>query len=407
MTTQGHTISQQEGTLLTRRRLERGQNSIDECKVFRMKDGRHCLRWKVRLWTGELKDCTTKGNYSKTEIKERARARAEQLLRSSGHADWSVSSSMADYVCTVAIPAVEQSSKLRANSKASYTRMLRYYTEAVGNAAIGDAVQPSSVDACIKAIALDRSYDIACQVRKVASKWVMGELVRTGVIAYNPLRQFTVDIPTTKKRKKQKVVPTSDERSALVSWLASLTVSDLPARGHSKSEDKLEVVDLTLVQATAGFRLSELLTLTGEDVTTHGQSVTIHVRPERSKTHKGRDCLLLNDDAAERVRGRVRRLSEPSGLVFPSPGTGCTPWDRTGAARASKRLYRLASEQLGIESLKHCTSHVWRTVLNDEWRAAGVPTHERAAYLGHGEDINASNYTEHQTLSTLYGLAHH
>lgn len=389
---------------MTRRRLENGENSIDTCTPFQLKNGSWCLRWKVRLWNGELKDKKTEHAGTKTELREKARNECRAMLSASGHAQWRAGDSMAAYVREVTIPTVEQSGKLRRNSIDSYTRMLRYYAEEVGNAAIADAALPLSIDATIKRVALTRSPDIARQMKKVVSKHVFSELVRLGVLAYNPLKQFDVDIPQTRKRTCKKVIPSAVERSAFVDWLASLAVADLPARGHSKTEDRLEVVDLAIVQATAGFRIGEMLRITGADVTINGQDVTIHITPDVSKTSKPRDCLLLDPRAAERVRGRVRRLSEPSALVFPAPGTGCTQWDESMAGKASKRLYQLASEQLGIESLGQCTSHCWRTALNDEWRELGVPPHERAAYLGHSEDINRSNYTAHQTLSTLYSL---
>lgn len=59
-----------------------------------------------------------------------------------------------------------------------------------------------------------------------------------------------------------------------------------------------------------------------------------------------------------------------------------------------KALYRDVADALDIPLLREVSSHVWRATLNTEWMQRGVPDALRAAFLGHGEDVNRSSYTD-------------
>lgn len=394
-----------------RARLEPGHDTIDTCTCFKLKDGRNCLRWKIRLWNGKLLDRKTVGNYTNSELKQRARATAEKLRASSGAPrTWTPASVMADYVRQQVIPDMQADTKLRPNTVKNYTRHLGYYAEETSGLVIADAVRPTVLDATVQAIAAQHGYDVARQTEKLIRNRVLASLVHREVIAGNPLREYMVPLDLATKRKKQKVIPTHAEQQAFLSWLVTVKPEDMPTKGHSRSEDRMMVVDLTLVQATMGARIDELLRLTRDCVSTDEQgNVYVTVTEYVSKTHKERTCLLLDDRAAERLRARVTALEAPDALVFHAPGAPGRRWEESNAGRALKRFFKWAAVASGVPVIEHVRSHAWRTSLNDYWRdELGIPDHERAAYLGHTEGVNAKSYTGHMTLSTLYekGRAH-
>ena len=69
-------------------------------------------------------------------------------------------------------------------------------------------------------------------------------------------------------------------------------------------------------------------------------------------------------------------------------------WDENSARKAVRALYDETADDLDIPELRDVSSHVWRSMLNSEWINKGVPVEWRSAYLGHGEDINRSAYTD-------------
>ena len=92
-------------------------------------------------------------------------------------------------------PAVDETTKLKERSKKNYQKVLQYVASELEDYAIESAVRPRILEEAFRKIALEHGTATARQAVKVTSKYVMERLVRDEAILFNPLRDFTPDLP--------------------------------------------------------------------------------------------------------------------------------------------------------------------------------------------------------------------
>lgn len=393
-----------------------GENSIDRARITREENGSLSMQWFVRLPNGRLVRRTTRGKCSKGELRRRAHAKADELIAQSGQSGaWKGSSSMSDYIMREAIPGVETAddSVLRPRTKKSYLRVLSLVADALKGFRIADAVRPRTLEEALASIALSSGTATARQCAKTMSKYVLEPLVRDEVIAHNPLKSFKPRLPehrgTSKAVGGQALAP--DERERVIGYLLSVDPNDVepPKRGRYTVKDRRSlrrsVVEITLLQAATGLRINEARLLTLADMGEEGSVLSVTVKAEVSKTHRGRTIPVTDARVAERMRRRMEEVGDDAGaLLFPAPAASGSVWDLNNAEHAIKRLYRELADELDIPLLREVSTHVWRATLNTEWMQKGIPEVIRSAYFGHSPEVNRNYYTDTTSVSVLVGM---
>lgn len=387
--------------------LKPGEHTAGQIKPERQANGAYFGRFSLCLMDGKtvrLKvTAPTVG-----EWRTKAIAAAEEALRAAGSAGtWKPTSQMSQYIEQVSMPAV-QASALRDRSKAKYQHLLNILREEFRGYSIHDATRFRRLETVLKGIARERGAESGRNARNVLSKWVLQQLIRDEVITGNPLAGMSIDLGSVKKKAKSaggKALTDAEYERAL-DYLLSIDVEDVPApkRGRFTTADRVEhrrtTVELTLLQATTGFRIGEALSLRLDEVEDDGQQITVTVPAERSKTHRGRTVPVLDAHVTQRLRERVERRQEGV-LVFPAPAVPDSAWDQANAQKAVKKLLGEVARECSIPVLTEVSSHVWRATLNTRAMNAGVPAEIRAAYFGHDAEVNRTAYTDVRDTSGL------
>lgn len=406
--------------------LKPGENSIANAKpkrvdpetreVLKVQKGKGCwtLQWYANI-AGETKRHFTKVDPgTKTSCRAAAYRRFQELLdeaRLPGDGDWTYKSSMADFVTIVAIPTIEANEYEKALAPRSidaYRRCLRRYAEQVGRMTIGNAVIPANIQRHLKGIALTSGNSTASQCRKVLSAYVFDLMALRRIIEYNPLKVMKIEAMVNADTDDDGEEPvrtlTPDERRCVVKHLLSLDPT-MPPRKRWTAEQmtakRSTLIDMTLLQATVGLRVSECRMLRASWIGDDGHGhLTVTVPAKYSKTRKGRTVPVLIDDVAERVRRRAQGPSDA--LLFPSPVAG-TVWDSGNAGRALRAFYNELANELDIPVLREpgVLTHVWRRTLNSEWADYEVSEERRSAYFGHSPEVNRASYTDLVDLADL------
>lgn len=387
--------------------LKPGQHMAGQTKPERQASGSYFGRFSVRLMDGKtvrLKvTAPTVG-----EWKSRAVAAAEEAIRAAGtEGAWKPTSQMSDYIAKVSVPAV-RASALRGRSKTKYEHLLNILQDEFRGYAIHDAVRFRRLETVLKNVAREHGTESARNTRNVLSKWVLQQLIRDEVIVANPLAGMSIDLGREKKTGKAEggKALTGDEYERALTYLLGVDVEavEAPKRGRFTTADRVEhrrtTVELTLLQASTGFRIGEALGLRVSEVEDDGKTMTVTVPAEHSKTHRGRTVPVLDARVAERIRERLKAAGGRE-LVFPAPAVPDSKWDQSNAQKAVKKLLREVSEACSIPLLAEVSSHVWRATLNTRAMNAGVPAEVRAAYFGHDAEINKSSYTDTTDTSGL------
>lgn len=386
--------------------LKPGQHMAGQTKPERQANGTYFGRFSVRLMDGKIVRLKVTAP-TVGEWKTRAVAAAEEALRAAGtEGAWKPTSQMSDYIEKVSVPAV-RASTLRERSKVKYEHLLDILGEEFRGYAIHDAVRFRRLETVLKDVARERGAESARNARNVLSKWVLQQLIRDEVIDANPLAGMAIDLGNEKKTGKAQggKALTADEYERALDYLLSVDAEDVapPRRGRFTTADRVEhrrtTVELTLLQAATGFRIGEALGLRVSEVEDDGQTMTVSVPAERSKTHRGRTVPVLDARVAERLRVRVARATGE--LMFPAPAAPDSRWDQSNAQKAVKRLLGEVAEECSIPLLTEVSSHVWRATLNTRAMNAGVPAEVRAAYFGHDAEINRTAYTDTTDTSGL------
>lgn len=386
--------------------LEPGQDNIDQRKVTgNPKDG-YRLQWSVRLYDGRtLKRSITLKGKTKGQVRARAREKTAELLRTSGtKGTWSPASMMGEYIRQASIPYV-QSANLRESTKRAYVQKLELMADRLEAYPIADGCRPDTLQEKLNEVAAEHGTATAKQCRKVINKWVIQRLVINNVIDHNPLYGINIDINVehvAKAKPTGGVALTDGEYRRALDWMLALDPNDpektKPKRGRYTQEDlarkRLAVIDMTLLQATTGLRIGECRQLEGRDVSTHDNETWVTVRPEASKTHRGREVPIIDHRVADRINARHQKLTGASDRLFPSQVEENTEWDKSNAQKAITGFLREVSEKCGIPALANHSSHIWRATLSTQAMQRGVPAEIRAAYFGHSAEVNRDYYTD-------------
>lgn len=407
---------------MARPALKIGQNSIatskahDKGRTPGKRGHTWVLQWYANIDGTAKRYSTEVQNATRQQVYDRAYQRFERLMEEAklpGQGGWTSSSKMGEFVSKVCVPEVDANQyarPLRPNTQARYLHCLRLYARQANGLRIADAAIPSTLEKHFKAIATTNGNPTAKQAAKVVSKYVMDVLVNRRIIDHNPMRPRTFEVTvaeesnTVKKPQGgQALLP--EERRRVVDYLLGLDPTTKPRRGKYTQEQvtakRKAIIDLTLLQATCGLRIGEIRSLERRDINEDGGRMTVTVRAEASKTHRGRTVPILDGRVVERLKERLDGLSgAPGTLVFASPVSG-EPWDRANVQKAVRELYDELSEALDLPLLHEVSSHVWRATLNSEWADLGVSAERRAAYFGHSPEVNRTAYTDLVDLSEL------
>lgn len=393
---------------MPRPRIQPGEDTTATSKVVPgKKPGYLTMQWRVRLWNGRVERHVTEVRTTRaTDVRQRAKASARALLDGTSTGAWRRDSELSAYIERESIPAIERNNfpkPLRPATQERYIYELKLLAAQLDGLTIADGVRPRTLSDALAAIAEANGTATAKQCAKVASKYVMRRLVTDEVIDHNPLRDMELELPehVAKKKPKGGRALTPEQRARVIDFLLAYEPKQMPPskRGHYSVEQRTAVreraVELTLLQAETGLRINEACSLTRNNVDTDADPLTVTVTSEVSKTHKGRTVPVMDARVADRVRARLASMPQTaSAPVFGSPAYPERAWDPSNRQKAVKALYREMADALDIPLLREVSSHVWRATLNTEWMERGIPDALRAAFFGHGEDVNRSSYTD-------------
>lgn len=193
---------------------------------------------------------------------------------------------------------------------------------------------------------------------------------------------------------------TREELNAAIDWLMSeeaLNGVEVPTRGRWREASlakRRNLVDLALLQAASGLRVSEANALTWE-VFDRSAKVTT------SKTRRGRVVPLLFPDVIEHL---ARRRELGGAYVIGAPADGTKPWDEDACRKANATFYPEIGAAIECPDLfDHGRTHIWRETLNS--LMLHLPVEVRAAYFGHDKETNRRYYTDTTDVSPVVEAA--
>lgn len=388
-------------------------STVESAKVVELADGRYRMQWYVCLPTGRVVHKKIERRAKrKADIRDRARELTEELLRTGGEwglAGWKGSSDMGRFVEEVCVRAIKENHfarPLRPHTQERYVHDLKLFAERARGTTIAAASRPKFLVPAFQEIAREHGTATARKASTTCSKYVFKRLVTYQVIDHNPLVGIDLELPqvTGRAHGKEHVKGgqslTATERERVVAWLAAWEPEAEGVAGRygvSGTRARWELArDVSLVQATCGLRLNEVLSLERRDVGELDGRTCLTVREEVSKTHKARTVPVTDERASEAVRRRLESKvdPEPTSLVFGSPAAPQRPWDRSNAHKTLRRLYDMMADELAIPKLRAVATHSWRDTLNTEWMERGVPVEIRHEFFGHSKEENVATYTD-------------
>lgn len=426
--------------------LRVGETSIDTVRPYEVTiKGKPYLRlgWSIRMpgeATSRTYYTTAMQGTNTDELRRRAHAKADALLRGVSDDvgacmnDWTSRSLMADYLSSVTSQVISDEPGLRPRSRVRYRQLLAIALEEAAGQSIESFCSPRVLVATLRHTATSHGTSTAMQLRRWMGKYVMRQLVMDGVIAFDPLRDLEVTLPSvcrgvspgtsrlglgqaegavpaggaisagstaSRHRAPSVAVLTPDERARVIGLLLEPDVLlAMPYRGPLTSEEaasfRTTIIDMTLVHATCGLRANECRSLRVGNVDLAGNVPVIEVTPEVSKTHRGRLVPLFDPAWGEAVGRRLaarvdtRRPEEP---VFGAARDATKLIHPRCAASNTRRLYDRLADLLDIPLLRQVSTHVWRATLNTEWQARGMPPAMCSALFGHSAAVNRTYYT--------------
>lgn len=402
-------------------RLEPGHHSIDRA-IPRKREDVWLLDWSIRLHNGRLVKKRAQGA-TKGEVRQRAKAAAAELLASGG-GTWKTTSSLSEYLMQVSRPAIEIA-PLRPNSRARYRTVLgqlagdckeHSHADSLKGHTISSGTRFRALEACLQEISELHGAESAKQARTVLSKYVLQQLNRDEVIHGNPLLGMSIDLKTNAKpnpTERGGQALTRDQYYAVLDYLLELDPAEgqtQPSRGRWSLGDRIakrrNVIDLTLLQATTGLRVSEANAMTwGRHVETDDDG-TLHVTVTQdiSKTHRERRVPVLDARVGDRLLTRQNAALSQTAFVVGSPSDSTTLWDRRNCTSAVAELYIELAQALDIPLLNTSRTHVWRATLNS-LLLNQVPEVIRAAFFGHDAAVNRASYTDLTDTSSMVEAA--
>lgn len=366
------------------------------------------------------------------ELRARAEKTAERLMRekeddaaaAEGMRIWRGDDLVSEYIDSVSAPRLEDDPSIRDSTRKRYRYLLRRVRELTSGLPISaltvDAEKSRTMQNILLEAEREHGTTSASGVRSVLYRYVLRELVIDGVVEEGNLPIMDVswrhiDKGTSRRSNARRagktmaddvIVISPEERARVVRWLLSdpCQVSAHYGRMSPKeaSAQRRSLVELTLLQATCGFRLIELMTLTAGHVSVDGDGyAVVDVTKDASKTGRGRRVGMFDEEfgaaVSERLIARVDGLG-PDDYVFPSSMTGGR-WDMDNARHALRRFYDEMAEAVDVPTLRLVSTHVWRASLNCEYEelhargASGFDADTRAALFGHSVSVQERYYT--------------
>lgn len=404
-----------------------GDDSIDDStprKPTKLGDP-WLLRW--RYWPadgGKVQQYRTQGR-TKAETLAKSRAKlaevkaAEAADEVRNTSKWTLSSPMSEYFDEVVLPAIDAAQRpdgrpLADGSKRLHRRsvaLLRgecrnadhdHGPTSLGQLKIRGAIDFRKAQACIEYIADTHGSETARQARTVLNRYVYREMEDDGLIDRSPLagKADRVRLGQMKGQvKAENPALPADQYDAILEYLLGINADDgVPPKRMQKRliaawrARRRTAVDLTLLQMTTGLRFTECRTLEPLEVVPNAaRGVSVHIPKRKAKNHRERIVPILDDRVAERIAKRAKK-TQAGGYVLGAPADDRKLWDQSNASKAIVALYADIADATQVEPLRSkFRSHGWRATLNMLY--FHLPASIRAAWFGHTEAVNDTNYT--------------
>ncbi|MGC5617471.1 tyrosine-type recombinase/integrase [Georgenia sp. Z1491] len=398
-------------------RLEPGEHSIDRnTPTRRTLKGREVmvLDWSVRLHDGRLlPDRRTQGATA-AEVRRKAKRRADELLATGGHAVWKGSDKIERYLDEVTAPLIEDAG--RPATVLQYRRVLKMVRSRLAGHSIVSAWHYDVLTRALHAIASEHGAESARQARSVLGKYVGQPMQRHRLVDKNPLEGARLDLkknarPVTKPKVGGRALNAA-EQERVITWLLFADPAqgvEPPKRGRWTLADRVSkrrgTIDLTILQAGTGLRISEALQITCDLLYVGDDGVLrVNVTKEIAKTGVARQTPVADPRIEAHLLARLNRARSPKEFVVGSPADPMKRWSSSGNGGAGGQvaiLYRRLAEELDIPLMEHARTHLWRTTLSSRYAEAGVDREDYSAALGHDEQTNEASYTDRTDTSAL------
>lgn len=398
--------------------LNPGEHSIDRVTPVAIEGGFR-LQWRIVLHDGRAKYVTTQAP-TRAEVRARARAKAAELLQTSGASSWSLRSPVAEYMETITKPAIE-SERLAEATRSRYSLSYRLllgecgsdekghrHRHALKGLSIEAAMRPRALKECLEEIGRLHGVKNVKHAKLVASKYLARPLKLDGLIQFNPLADLDLDLSTARKPPVQRGghALTREEYRQAIDWLLAQdpTQVEKPKRGRWTLADRIAerraLLEFVLTQATTGMRTSEIgrRPISEVEVDDKGNVVFV-LSSEATKTRKARRVPVLDDEVARLLVERIEELPEDA-YLFGAPSDPTKEWLPRNRDRKLASLYEELADACGIEMFKVERGHSWRTTINSIL-ADTVPEDQRIRLLGHTREINRSHYTDAREVEAL------
>lgn len=402
--------------------LNPGEHSIDRVKPERV-DGGFRLHWRIKLHDGRAKDMRTQAA-TVGEVRARARRKAEELLATSGQSNWSLSSSIADYMNAHTLPALK-SDRLAESTQARYLLAYRLllgecnstdpkhkHKRALKGLTIANAMKPRALKNCLEEIGQLHGARNVKHAKLVASKYLARPLKIDGLILYNPLLDLDIDLSTAKKPAVQRGgrALTRGEYNQVIDWLLEQDASDVekPRQGRWTLEDRIAerraCIEFILTQAATGMRTSEIAKRKVKEIEIDKKgNVIFLLSPEATKTRKGRRVPVFDERVAELIKVRMGEL--PKGAyLFGTPTNPQQLWNQRNRDRKIAVIYNEIADIFDIDMFRIERGHSWRTTVNSILKEKGIPEDIRTNLLGHTPEINRAHYTDIHEVESLKNM---
>ena len=377
--------------------LEPGTHSIDRCKPSWNKDrSAYVLRWRIRLHDGSIKAKRTQAR-TRQIVMRKARAEAEAMLATNAASTYNARSNATDFLDDVVLEMIE-TADVRPRTKDQYKGSLKKIRNKAAGMQLGALSLPATMKRIINEVAAENGHEAARQVRSTLSAYVVQGLMDHGITTQNLLRGQRIISTKKPKAVAEAPTPTREEWRRVIDYVINSDMDAVFPGKTSGAAHKItararhrRVAELTLLLATTGLRVNEARQLLWRDISeVDGDGYTwVTVRPEVSKTGRGRTVAVLDPKVAKSLQERRRAATAP---VIGAPADIDDFWERAAVIKAVREYYPQLAELTGCEALRTQRAHVWRRTLNT--MTAGVlPVDVRAAWFGHTVSENEQSYT--------------